>query len=313
MREIIDLRGYINDPATCDKESAKIETEVAFSTMKSRGFIKDKKLLPGFTKYGVFFATMLLGRKLTDIGKIASSGYFHLRFGDERADGAQPVPEGFKNAAEYLQNTKTVLYQVTTPDFHGPILGHRSDILLVNTINQAKAKGLDLTQEYSAIQDTMIFDEERRRTGRIPTQAELDKYWRDMDTGCVSGALKIAGEKIDAKELGDLSIATRTMFSIRDFVADLKDGIVNISKEDVLAYGVDIERCRDMSEKQLLNYRPMRLWFKDQTELGLSYFERSKDQMTKLSLKTLTKAVLKVNFENPTKKGLNRFQRLLAA
>ena len=311
--ELVNLKPYIDNSDECAKAARKLEWGVALTTMLSRGIIRNKKILPGFAQYGVFFATMLVGREVTEAGKTISSGYFHLRHGDEIADGDLKTPKEYSSARDYLLRTREVIEQVISPNPQTPIWGNKHDILLVNTINQAKKRGIDLGQEYLAIWDTMIFDEDRRRTGRIPTQAELDTYWRNMDTGCVSGSLKIAGESVSASKLDDLSIATRTMFSIRDFVKDLKDGIVNISVEDVENYGVDMNWCKGKSEKELLNYRPMRLWFKDQTQLGMDHLSRSTEQMKELSLKRLTRAALKVNFIGPTERGLQRFQQQLAA
>lgn len=311
----VDLTYYLNHPKECAKASRPIEWDVAFRTMWSRGIMnwEKRKLLPGFSQYGFFFAAMLIGREVTGPGRFVSPVYFYNRDSDDRADGDRSAPAGYANPRDYLLKRRSVIEQVFSPHLQQTIYGDKVDILLVDSANQAKQRGIDIKEEFLAITNTMIIDEERRRTRKVLTKAELEDYFYKLDFACGSGSLKIAGETVNPHELENLSLAVRTMFNLRDFAKDIKNGIVNIPLEDVNRLGVDVNQLMGMSEQDILSYRPMRIWFREQTAEGLGYLSRSQEEMARVSLKQLTRIALQANFIKPTEKGLGRFQRILAS
>lgn len=302
----INLSVMVTRPEITERHSASLQRSIARETIENRG-------LRGFKQYGRFFVLFwAYGLLEPERARLLKSSYFWLRHVDDIADGDKDLPAGYVDKQQYLHFKR----QAAVDLFSGKsdaVVGDREDLLLVDYLLASRKLGIDLRKESLAVLDTIIFDEERARNRRVPSQQELDDYFQKLDFACVEGAIKVAGDNIPPTDLADLSWATRTVFNLRDFPRDFAQGIINISREDVDRYMVDVSKLegRD-SVYQLVVYGPMRRWYADQTAAGLGFLERAKDRIDGLNLKRVSRMALELNFVKPAQRTLSGYSALLA-
>ncbi len=303
---LINLSELIARPENLKSKATKLQRSIAWETMVNRGWA-------GFAKYGVYFTFMwAAGVKYPEEARLLRSGNFYWRYVDDIADNDRPLPSRYKSRADYLQSKKATLGKL----FFSPpqtIYGDKEDVLLADYQYVAQGLGIDLSQESFDILESIIFDEERARQRRLLTQKELDDYFELLDPACIKGALKVAGEVVDPGEFWPLSMAVRTMFNLRDFPKDFRDGLVNISKEDIEKYQVDLSQLKSRSTiGQMVSYGPIRGWYQDQVQMGLEYLDQSTTRLKRLDLQKVTRFVLGMHFEGPARKNLTSYARILS-
>lgn len=301
---LYNLSALMHSPVLVDHKAHALQRTIAFGAIRSRG-------VGGLRQYGRYFASFWAwGLLEPDRADLLRSSYFWLRHVDDIADQDKPLPPSYRTRADFLLQKRNLVEKLNTQS--EPAYGDREDILLVHYFLLAQRLGIDLGQESLAILDTIIFDEERARTRSIPTQQELDEYFRKLDFACGDGALKVAGESgMSSESLPELSMAVRIMFNLRDFPKDFARGIVNIAAEDLEKYGIDLAKCKGKTIEGLLMYGPLRRWYQDQVTNGFTFFNRAKDVLVTLPLKRVTRLGLAVSFERPVETTLGRYQRLL--
>lgn len=304
-REQVDLSYFAAHPEVCHPQAGALQKSVALETIKSRGF-------RAFRQYGLYFAGMwAYGLVSSARGSIIRSGYFWLRHIDDVADGDKPLPSGYEDRQQFLQRKRSLAEQLF---FHSEatVYGDREDILLADYYSTSRKLGISLGNESLAILDTIILDEERARNRRVLTQEELDEYFEKLDFACGEGALKVAGENCDSKDLSALSWAVRTMFNLRDFPRDLAQGIINISAEEMADYGVDLSQIDGVANvEDVVIYEPIRRWYQDQVPQGLGFLQESRRVLRELDLKPLTSFALNTFFVRPVDKTLSQYKAML--
>lgn len=305
QRNLVDLSKLSDHPIRVRELASSLQRAVAFETIFVRG-------IDGAVRYGPYFSTFwIYGLTDPERGRIIKSGYFWLRHIDDIADGEKPVPTDYNSRKEYLERRREIVSDLASGR---TAIGDKQDILLLDYLLTAKRLGFDLTGESLAILDTMIIDEERSRTGRLLTQQELTEYYDKLDYACIDGAFKVAGEGYTSRDLEDLSMAIRTRFNLHDLTRDLKAGIINVSKEDIARYGIDLAMCaRQQRVEQLFTYEPMRSWYGDQVAFGWEALQRAKDKLRVMCLKWQTRFALDFVFAKPAEKTFRRYQGLLAS
>ena len=304
-RNLVDLSELSNQPTKVRELANRLQRAVAFETIFVRG-------IDGAIRYGPYFSTFwIYGLTDPERARIIKSGYFWLRHIDDIADGDKPVPTDYSSRKEYLEGRREIVNALASGS---TAIGDKQDIMLLDYLLTAKRLGFDLSGESLAILDTMIIDEERSRTGRILTQQELTEYYDKLDYACIDGALKVAGEGYTSKDLEDLSMAVRTRFNLHDLTRDLKAGIINVPREDIARYGIDLAMCARLQRvEQLFTYEPMRIWYEDQVAFGLDALQRAKDKLRIMRLKWQTRLALDFVFAKPAEKTFRRYKGLLAS
>lgn len=307
QEDLINLTDLLAQPKVLQTEAAKLQRSIAWETMVNRG-------VGGFTKYGLYFGVMWAGGiKHPQEARLFRSGNFYWRDVDDIADKDKQLLPRYQTRQEYLQAKKFTVQKLFFEP-NAEVLGDRQDILLADYYYVSRRLGIDLSQESLDILESIAFDEERARRRKILTQTELDDYFELLDPACIKGALKVAREDCDPQEFYPLSMAVRTFFNLRDFPKDFRDGLINISREDIEEYGVDLNSLEGRSTiEQLLMYDPMRRWYQDQTNAGLRYLNQSEDRLRPLHLKSITRFVLWLHFKRPASKNLKSYAKMLAA
>lgn len=303
---VISLTELIINPSLCEERASALQRRIALETVQSRGWLE------GTRQYGRYFLSMwLYGLRNPDGARIIRDGNFFFRLVDDIADDDRPLPVVYKTKEEYLQRRKDVLGKLYAENIY--VSGDEEDVLVVDWMRREKRLGINLGDEALAILDSIIFDEERSRSHKILTQVELNRYFQMLDVACLSGSLKVAGETCNPQELADLAMAVRIMFNLRDFPEDYQRGVINIPREDLDRYGIDLAYCDGKTTiDELIAYPVMREWYGDQINSGLQFLQKGKEAKKRLRLKIETRAGLWLNFERPVEATLGRYQRLLA-
>lgn len=304
---LVNLSYLLANPDVLDAQAGRMQRATAVETMGNRG-------AKGVAKYGIYFSVMwAAGLKYPVESNLLRSGNFYWRYVDDVADNDRSLPERYFTRADYLQGKRSTLTSLFYPTGE-PIYGDREDIMLAHYHSLAGRLGIDLTQESFDILDTIIFDEKRARERRVLTQVELDDYFELLDPACIRGALKVAREDCDPDDFHPLSMAVRTFFNLRDFPKDFKDGLINISAEDIERYEVDLRQLEGKENiKQLLDYGPIRDWYQEQTNAGLKFLDESEKRLGTLKLKPITNFVLWMHFKRPASNNLNKYAQMLVA
>lgn len=303
---IINLTGFMHQyPDSRADVVNHLQQSIALDAIKSRG-------LTGLKQYGRFFVLMsAYGLVDSERASLIRSSYFWFRHVDDIVDGDKPLSQAYQTKQEYLWHKRNLAQKLMDQD-GGELHGEKEDFLLVDYFQRARKLGINLGEESLAIIDTIMFDEERSRTRRVSSEQELDEYFYKLDFSCIAGALKAGGEECSADTLGELSWAVRTMFNLRDFPKDFKEGIINISREDIDKYGVDLSQCEGKSSiEELLAYGPMRAWYTDQVEKGLLHFENARSALRLVPLIIPTRVAIALNFVRPTESKLKEIKALL--
>ncbi|MBI2020404.1 hypothetical protein HYS94_03195 [Candidatus Daviesbacteria bacterium] len=305
-QENVNLSNLLAQPKVLQAEADKLQRSIGWETLTSRG----KR---GFIQYGSYFAAMWgFGLIYSEESRLFRSANFYWRFIDDIADKDRPLSPWYKSREEFLQHKKGTIHQLFSQP-ESTIYGDKEDILLADYYSTSRKLGVDLSQESFDILDSIIFDEERARERRILTQQELDEYFGQLDPACIRGALKVAGETCDHRNFDPLSLAVRTMFNLRDFPKDFRDGLINMSEEDIKRYGVELEALRVDRVEQFAGYHPMRRWYQDQITAGQYYLDVSRKILSRLELKKITRFVTRAFFERPAQTTLGKYAKIFAA
>ncbi len=306
MLEQLDLSDLAAHPENCRPQAESLQRSIAWETMARRG-------IRGFRQYGVYFASMWIGGVINpERAGLLRSSYFWFRHIDDVADGDKPLPKGYKNRQQFLQSKWDLVGQMFS-EVNGPIYGDREDLLLADYYSLARKFNIDLSQESFSILDTIILDEERTRSRRVLTSEELTGYFDKLDFACVGGALKVVGETCEREDLSTLTYAVRTWFNLRDFPKDFDSGIINISREDIDQYGIDLSRINGAETfEQVMTYAPLRRWYEYQIVKGRDLLQAGKAEADSLPLKAVSRFVLSYCFIRPAEKTFNKYAEMLA-
>jgi len=214
--------------------------------------------------------------------------YYLMRFIDDVADGQAQLPASFFSEEEYVDTKINFSKTLSNPkDF--------ADYMMMRSFQSAYDLGIDISLETSNILESMLFDSKRKGKFMIFDEQQLDLHYDMLDIkGCISGALKIMGEDSKlTKDILPLGKASRIYYDTRDIREDISQGFVNISKEDLSSFNVNIDDILRNDIKRLMMHR---------ATVGVAKlleYHRPKD------MKFLTKLTLIFGYEHPSKKYFN--------
>lgn len=289
-------------------------------------------------KYRIFFIGLLLEKYIFKYNKIENYSmrgtllrnyYFLMRYLDDIIDGDVIIKNYYliEDRIKYLEEKMNNLIDKVLPQ-------DEIDILLYECHQQAKNIGFSLENESRLIISSLIFDGLRlskwinKREMKIVTTKELEKHFYDLDiTGTILGCLKIFDE--DEKYIEDLyylGTASRQYYDMRDFIEDIKKGLVNISFEDTIKYNItekdinsillipdcyiDLCKSKSFSYKDIVTLLPESIfnYLIDRTKLCQEYLNKYNDEINKgnlINLRSGTKLTLSLGYEKSIKKHLN--------
>jgi len=263
-------------------------------------------------------------------GDLLESYYLLMRHMDDVADGDTPLPEGYESPADYLEAKIRFSETRTEPS-------DAADYLMLHCFDLASRLGFKIDNETSSIMRSMHFDAVRRLAAqKLPDSEEYGKmiiyperklhdHFHLLDIeGTVRGMIYVFGRDPDQlyHKIEPLGEASRIFYNLKDFPDDIREGLENISRDDMDKYDIKPEELEFM-RKQFLRDREQSMaydlehrittgvknWFHDQARIGLDKIEESRRLRRNERIGLRARVTLRVVYERPAEKF---FENVLA-
>lgn len=290
--------GHISvDTETIEMAESRTYKEAGSDELRSR-FLRFRKEVFGRlvtrnrAKYGAFLRFLGLYKYVSlslQKGHLLESYYLYMRTIDDIVDGDAPLPSGYMNSIEYLEERIRCVGTSVTPN---DPLGW----VYLYCLHLAERRKITLSEETQDILHALLFDARRRGTSTVFSRQELSDHYFLLDIrGTIRAALKIFGENSDQYMLLEpLGRASRLFFDLQDYHDDLKAGIVNVPVEDISSYG--LSPFGGDYDKRLTR------WFHDQAAAGLMLLDEHRRNLKHIQLTRLTGIILAVVYEAPARR-----------
>ena len=217
-------------------------------------------------KYRIFFTGLLLEKYLfkydkldnyNDRGLLLRNYYFLMRYLDDIIDG-DIIIKNFTLIEDRIKYLEEKLNNIIS----NAIPRDEIDLMIYECHALANKIGFSMEKESSLIINSLIFDGYRilewdnKKEFKIVSRKELDDHFYDLDIiGTISGCLKIFSENEKyIEQLYYLGTASRKYYDMRDFIEDVKRGLINISLDDFSKYNItesDIYKEMKMSDEYI--------------------------------------------------------------
>lgn len=224
-------------------------------------------------------------------GSFLESYYTYMRYIDDVVDGDAPIPKGYENAVQYVEDKINFLKIKQNPI-------DSADYLFLKCIELGYKFGQDFTSESEDILNSMLFDANRYGQNIIFSKNELERHFHLLDIrGTIKATLKVFGEdpnKYNALE--PLGVATRIFYNLRDYKEDINAGLINIPQEEVQRLGInpkDLENILSPGVNQ---------WFIEESQKGMKLLQEHEKNLKKTPFKLLSKATLPIVYAKPAEK-----------
>lgn len=261
-------------------------------------------------------------------GNLLVSFYVLSRFIDDIADKDAPLPPSARSRQEYVEQRLAFASNPVSPV-------DTADFLTLYCYQQAARLGFSILEETISILQSMLFDAkrieaaERNGNGLIFSEQELmhNFYLCDI-VGTGKGLLKVLGDSPERVPLMvPMGIAERIKLTLKDIIADVKVGFINIPKEDMEKYGIltsDLSRMASstyplpLAGKTVvpaLGSLPQGVlaWVRSKAEEGLVLIAETKEIVKTNRLNFSEKVLFRVVYGGPSERYFTRLTRALSA
>lgn len=287
-------------------------------------------------KYRLFFTGLLLEKyffKYEQIPDAAKRGtllrnyYFLMRYLDDIIDGDIILSqyESLASRISYLEAKLAYAKNLGEPQ-------DNVDNMIKECYQLADEIGFSMALETQKIIASLIFDGKRLFSWQehqellITKATELSNHFYDLDIiGTIGGSLKIYQEdEAYLPKLYPLGLASRKYYDLRDFLEDVKRGLINLSQEDLIGFNIKeqdiyslmnlpnslIKVCKDKgyNHPELVNLIPQSIL--DFLDQGSNYCANQiteyHQQMAENELPPLNKTTV-MALDNGFEKNINRY------
>ena len=213
-------------------------------------------------------ARLLADRDLADD---CLRAYAYFRWADDRIDICL---SGKDECAAFIARQKSLidsLYRGERPDELLP-----EEAMLADLVAHDRTPDSRLNSFIRNFMSVIEFDAYRR--GRIVSRHELAAYTTCLATAVMNGLQYFIGNDHPYPQTHDRNLAVtgaHITHMLRDTLEDLSAGLVNIPKEDLEAYGMDLQDA---------NSEQFRLWVREQVELARYCFRAGKAYIDSLEV-----------------------------
>lgn len=223
--------------------------------------------------------------------------YSLMRHWDDVADGDTPLPEGFTSRSEFIQNALDIVGNKNSSGLDG-----EARELADYCFRLGDSFGEDFRPQAEELLEHILYDAKRLGTNQlIEDKKDLDKHFDKEIAGCAQATRKIFKEDAKADEgIYPLARAVQTYYTLRDFEEDLKNGLINISEEEMKENGLSLEDLKDKENPKL------KKWFVREAEIALGKMKDYDEKIGEYNLKTITVRTLDYAFKMKAKKFLQK-------
>jgi hypothetical protein len=230
-------------------------------------------------------------------GTFLESYYTLMRYVDDVVDGDAPLPVEYSSTEEFVDRKIRLTKRHVGPS-------DASDHMLEYCMALGEKFGHDFSTETLDILTSMLFDARRHGTMRVFSEEELQHHFHLLDVrGTISATLKVFGEQ-PAKYplLQPLGCASRIYYNLRDYDEDIKAGLVNVSAEDRIRFGI-----RDLEDRLST---PVQDWMHDQAQQGIELIKEYRKDVVDAGFGWLVRITLPIVYEQP---ALRYFESILSS
>ncbi len=263
--------------------SAKnLRSKVFTHMLKTRGW-----------KYKVFLRYLRFFKYVSfsfNRGEFLEFYYTLMRYLDDIVDGDAPLPEGYINELEYLQEKIDFSLNPVNPR-------DEVDLMMLHCFELGEKFQQNFLVETHDILNSLMFDAKRRGSKTIFSEEVLIKHFHQLDiTGTIKATLKIFKEDPEKyKILEPLGLATRYQFDLEDFEADVVAGYLNFTEEECQLCGID---KNDLS----MDSPGIQKWFKYRAKKGMELLDEHHKRLPSGNFKLLTRMTFPLVYEAPARK-----------
>jgi hypothetical protein len=270
----------------------ELENERHMKKMRSRVF--QHMLKTRGWKYRAFLRYLRLFKYVAfapSRGKFLESYYTLMRYLDDVVDGDAPLPEGYRDASEYLLEKIRFSKNPDHPK-------DEVDYLMLFCFELAEKFGEEFHSETKDILDSLLFDAKRRGKLILFPKEELMHHFHVLDVkGTIRATLKVFKEDPDKFEiLEPLGNASRYQFDLEDFEADIAAGYVNISKEECNHFGITPEDLHNIPSPKIKSL------FRHRAEEGMELLEEHHRRLPQGKFSLLARVTFPLVYEFPARK-----------
>ncbi|MFO7720188.1 MAG: hypothetical protein R6W85_07095 [Gillisia sp.] len=245
---------------------------------KYRAFLRYLRLF----KYAAFAPTR---------GEFLESYYVLMRFLDDIVDGDAPLPEGYSDESDYINNKIRFSRNPINPK-------DEVDYLMLYCFELAEKFGQDFRDETEDILNSLLFDAKRRGKMIIFPKKDLMHHFHLLDIrGTIRATLKVFKEDPNKYDLLEpLGVACRYQYDIEDIEADLAAGYVNISREECTQLDISKEDLNDPSSWKI------KKWLLQRAEDGMKLLDEHHRSLAEGNFSLLSRWTFSLVYESPARK-----------
>ncbi len=245
-------------------------------------------------KYGWFLRYLHLFRVISKTPAKADfleSYYTLMRYLDDIVDGDAPLPAGYDSAETYLLDKIDFFKNRPTPR-------DQVDHFMAYCMELGQSFGETFEEETNDILHCLLFDARRMGKRIIFSNNELMAHYHRLDiSGTVKATLRIFSEDPEKYLLLEpLGLASRFYYDLRDFEDDIRKGLVNISAEDMEAFGIQPASLDDAENEGV------RRWFRAQAERGMLLLEKHRENLKIAGFRWSTRATFPLVYAGPARR-----------
>ncbi len=217
--------------------------------------------------------------------------YVLMRFLDDVVDGDVPVPQGYHEPQDYLEDKIAFSRSLENP--RDPV-----DFLMLHCFELGEKFGEEFHKETEDILHSLLFDARRRGTWKVFSKMELQDHFHKMDIrGTIRATLKVFREDPSKYPLLEpLGTASRYQYDIEDIGTDLAAGYVNISREEMEELGIREEELRDPSSPGINR------WLVKHAREGMDLLQEHRHHLPQGKFSLLARATFPLVYARPARK-----------
>lgn len=251
-----------------------------------------------FLKYLKLFRLIA---KTPERADFLESYYTLMRYLDDIVDNDAPLPRGYSDTETCMLDKIRFAGNPTKP-------ADESDAMMIHCFRLGSMFGASFGDETQDILGSLLFDARRMGQDRFFSSDELMEHYHQLDIrGTVKATVKLFNENTDDFLLLEpLGMASRFFYDIRDAADDLAKGLVNISLEDALAFGITPDNMCEPGNTGV------RRWCRAQALRGIQLLALHRQQIRKGRFRLSTRLTFLFVYERPARGFFNKILRQTA-
>jgi phytoene/squalene synthetase len=197
--------------------------------------------------------------------KVFRAFYFFCRNVDDVMDGDRFIPGSRKD-----YGYKILAYMKGEQAEEVPEIVRLYDFALERMNGMRLQQGDDPKRDSINIIESILFDFERSKSGRLLTHSELEEYYSLVFGSAINLSLIIAGSKLRREDVPQAVYGQGHLLSIKHLHQDIPRGTINIPHEILDAAGFN--GC--VSYDEVVNSETVREWIREE---AATYHEKARE------------------------------------